>query len=398
MSEILNIAQTVDYDDSITKIEYHNYSPFINKFDNNDEIRISIHHQDLYVLPSESLIYIEGKLVKTADGKPLPVLRLTNNAVAFLFEEIRYELNGVEIDRNKNVGITSTIKNKISLNENEGRMLENAGWKLENRALNAEGSFNYCIPLKNILGFAEDYKKIVVNAKHELILIRSRTDLNAVYSEADECNISISKIIWRIPHVTVANPEKLSLLEIVASNKAIQMAFRSWDLYEYPSVPRTTHHTWAVKTVNQLEKPRYVIFVLQTNRKNLKDKDASRFDHCNLTDFKVHLNSEMYPYNNLNIKYNSDQYALVYDMYCKFQQSYYNRGCEPLLTLEQFKTFGSMIVVDCSRQNEIIKIGPVDIKLEFKTSDNIPENTSAYCLLIHDRIVQYNPLTSEVQK
>lgn len=398
MSEILNIAQTVDYDDSITKIEYHNYSPFINKFDNNDEIRISIHHQDLYVLPSESLIYIEGKLVKTADGKPLPVLRLTNNAVAFLFEEIRYELNGVEIDRNKNVGITSTIKNKISLNENEGRMLENAGWKLENRALNAEGSFNYCIPLKNILGFAEDYKKIVVNAKHELILIRSRTDLNAVYSEADECTISISKIIWRIPHVTVANPEKLSLLEIVASNKAIQMAFRSWDLYEYPSVPRTTHHTWAVKTVNQLEKPRYVIFVLQTNRKNAKDKDASRFDHCNLTDFKVHLNSEMYPYNNLNIKYNSDQYALVYDMYCKFQQSYYNRGCEPLLTLEQFKTFGSMIVVDCSRQNEIIKIGPVDIKLEFKTSDNIPENTSAYCLLIHDRIVQYNPLTSEVQK
>lgn len=267
MSEILNIAQTVDYDDSITKIEYHNYSPFINKFDNNDEIRISIHHQDLYVLPSESLIYIEGKLVKTADGKPLPVLRLTNNAVAFLFEEIRYELNGVEIDRNKNVGITSTIKNKISLNENEGRMLENAGWKLENRALNAEGSFNYCIPLKNILGFAEDYKKIVVNAKHELILIRSRTDLNAVYSEADECNISISKIIWRIPHVTVANPEKLSLLEIVSSNKAIQMAFRSWDLYEYPSVPRTTHHTWAVKTVNQLDKPRYVIFELQTNRK-----------------------------------------------------------------------------------------------------------------------------------
>lgn len=398
MSEILNIAQSVDYDDSITKIEYHNYSPFINKFDNNDEIRISIQHQDLYVLPSESLIYIEGKLAKTSDGKPSANSRLTNNAVAFLFEEIRYELNGVEIDRNKNVGLTSTIKNKVSLNENEGRMLANAGWILGNKTLNAEGSFNYCIPLKNLLGFAEDYKKIVVNAKHELILIRSRTDLNAVYSEDDDCSISISKIIWRIPHVTAANPEKLSLLEIVAANKAIQMAFRSWDLYEYPSVPQTTHHTWAVRTVNQLEKPRYVIFVLQTDRKNAKGKDGSRFDHCNLSDFKVHLNSEMYPYNNLNIKYTSDQYALVYDMYCKFQQSYYNRGCEPLLTLDQFKTFGAMIVVDCSRQNEAVKTGPVDIKLEFKTSVNIPANTSAYCLLIHDRIVQYNPLTSEVQK
>ena len=30
-----------------------------------------------------------------------------------MFDEIRYELNGVEIDRNRNVGITSTIKNYV---------------------------------------------------------------------------------------------------------------------------------------------------------------------------------------------------------------------------------------------------------------------------------------------
>jgi len=31
-----------------------------------------------------------------------------------------------------------------------------------------------------ILGFAEDYKKVVINAKHELVLRRSNTDVNAV--------------------------------------------------------------------------------------------------------------------------------------------------------------------------------------------------------------------------
>jgi len=32
-----------------------------------------------------------------------------------MFHEIRYELNGVDIDRNRNVGITSIIKNYVSL-------------------------------------------------------------------------------------------------------------------------------------------------------------------------------------------------------------------------------------------------------------------------------------------
>ena len=42
-----------------------------------------------------------------------------------LFREIRYELNGVEIDRNKNVG-ASLIKGMCSLSANKNNLLENA--------------------------------------------------------------------------------------------------------------------------------------------------------------------------------------------------------------------------------------------------------------------------------
>ncbi|EGI69327.1 hypothetical protein G5I_01942 [Acromyrmex echinatior] len=38
-----------------------------------------------------------------------------NNCVAFMFNEIRYELNDVEIDRNRNVEIISTFKNYLSM-------------------------------------------------------------------------------------------------------------------------------------------------------------------------------------------------------------------------------------------------------------------------------------------
>lgn len=48
--------------------------------------------------------------------------------MAFLFEEIRYEVCGVEVDRTKNVGITSTVKLLLSSSEHERKYLINAGW------------------------------------------------------------------------------------------------------------------------------------------------------------------------------------------------------------------------------------------------------------------------------
>jgi len=55
---------------------------------------------------------------------------LENNCVAFIFDEIRYELNDVEIDRNRNVNITSTLKNYIIVSSDtadRSMILRNAG-------------------------------------------------------------------------------------------------------------------------------------------------------------------------------------------------------------------------------------------------------------------------------
>ena len=399
MSRILDIKSVPAYDNSINKFEYHSYSPFLKAFNNSDEIRIAIQHQDLCILPNESYIYIEGTLRKKANGTVSATAKLVNNAIAFLFDEIRYELNGVEIDRTRNVGTSTTIKNFLSLSENESKMLYNSGWSPVEPTIPVNGNFNFCLPLKNLLGFFEDYKKIIVNAKHELILIRARSDENTyILADDDDVVLNIIKLQWRIPHITVADEEKLPLLKVIESNQPLQISFRSWDMYEYPTLPNATAHSWTVKTSTQLEKPRYVILALQTNRKYQKNKDVTIFDHCEVTDVKIHLNSESYPYDDLNTNFNHDHYALLYDVYSKFQQSYYERQSNPLLSREQFKSVAPIIVIDCSHQNESIKTGPVDIRIELKTNRNIPANTSMYCLLLHDRIVEYNPLTSEVHK
>lgn len=40
--------------------------------------------------------------------------------------------------------------------------------------------FQFCIPYNILLGFSEDYNRIAINARYELILIRSRVDANVL--------------------------------------------------------------------------------------------------------------------------------------------------------------------------------------------------------------------------
>ena len=49
-----------------------------------------------------------------------------------------------------------------------------------------------------------------------------------------------------------------------------------------------------IKTATQLEKSRYVIFAMQTDRKNVMSEDINLFN-CKLTNVKLDLNSECYP-------------------------------------------------------------------------------------------------------
>ncbi|XP_011859132.1 PREDICTED: uncharacterized protein LOC105556648 [Vollenhovia emeryi] len=371
MTDILNIGKEPIFDDHIVKIETHTYNPFANTiFGNSGEIRIPIQQQDLYTLPHESFLYIEGKLTTAKRIEGSDVI-LGNNCVAFIFDEIRYELDGVEIDQ--------------------------CGWDVSN---NGEGNFNSCVPLSMLLGFCEDYKRVVINARHELILIRSRNDNNCLFGPITlEPQLEIFKIQWQMPHVLLNEVNKLSMLRALESGQYLNMGFRSWDLYEFPLLQQTTKHSWAIKTATQLEKPRCVIFALQTNRKNIMSENVSQFNHCKLSNVKLYLNSECYPYDDMNLDFDKSKWSSLYDAFLRFRKRYCgNDDLTPGLTVDNFLEYGPFVTIDCSRQNESVKSATVDVRLEFECKENVQANTTAYCFLIHDRVVQYNPLTNVVRK
>ncbi|XP_059221617.1 uncharacterized protein LOC131996180 [Stomoxys calcitrans] len=393
MSNIINVLQKPQFDNAIIRKEYHSYISYLQSFQNNDEIRISIQNQDLYVVPGESFLYIEGFATK-ADSTVSASIKLLNNCIAHLFDEIRYELNGIEIDRTRHLGIATEIKNYVSLNESESRNLVNAGWAPSNTddLTLVSGYFNFCVPLKMLLGFAEDFDKIIVNAKHELILLRSKDDTNVLKSiiSSETCKLSILNITWKVPHIQLADVYKLQMLKVINNRQPLNISFRTWDMYYYPAVPSNTKVLWNVKLANENERPRFLLLGFKSSEK--------KFIHCDITNIKVHLNSDTYPYDDLNLKFDRNRFALLYDMYIKFQQSYYTREPQPLLTREKFKSEAPIIVLDVTHQNETVKTGPIDIRIELETSKNISPNTSLYCLIIHDKMFEYIPLTNEVRK
>ena len=41
---------------------------------------------------------------------------------------------------------------------------------------------------------------------------------------------------------------------------------------------------------------------------------------------------------------------------------------------------------------------PIDVRLEFDVSENFPANTAAYCLIMHNRITEYNSVSEGLER
>jgi len=151
----------------------------------NEDICSQIENQNNFWLPRESRITIEGKLAKNPNDSP--VVFVTNGLLQ-LFSECKYLLNGVEVDRTRGLGFASTLKAYCSLTPDELLSQHHAGWGGFADTVNATGEYYFkaCIRLKYFLGFAEDYRKILLGARQELILTRAGNDKNALYRAPPE--------------------------------------------------------------------------------------------------------------------------------------------------------------------------------------------------------------------
>jgi len=88
------------------------------------------------------------------------------------------------------------------------------------------------------------------------------------------------------------------------------------------------------------------------------------FDTCKLTNMKLYLNSEFYPYDDLNLVFDKCRAAILYDIYLRFRRFYYQiprKKNEPSFQLHSFLKGFTLVIIDCSRQNRSVKNDTVNI-------------------------------------
>jgi hypothetical protein len=159
----------------------------------------------------------------------------------------------------------------------------------------------------------------------------------------------------------------------------------------------TTRDEWLLQSMTSLERPRYILLVFQTDIRNKFGSDVNTFDHCKIRNIKAYINGKCFPYVDMNIDMKKKRCAVLYTAYTSFQKSYYGVEPKPHLTFSDFINQYPIYVFDCSKQNETVKSAPVDVRHEVEASESFPAATTAFYVVIHDRVVEYTPLMNMVR-
>ena len=424
MADILQITEDIPVDDSIYEYEYKEYNPIAGKAGdlNRGSIVIVIEAQDIYTHPAESFLIVEGKLVKDADNSEYAndnAICLINNAIMYLFSDVRYHLASHEIEVLQNPGHATTmlglLKYPDDFNKSQGLNQlwlpdENKG-TAENRKDNDNfnngffirqkyiinspvnnGSFSFKIPLKHFLGFCEDYKKIIYGMQQRLTLTRTGNN-DAIFRLAaiDAGKVNIEKIRWFMPHVIPSDAYRLQLDKIIERKEKIPVGYRMLQCDNTP-VSNNTGFTWRLGVKSSPDIPRFIIVGFQINKNNNQERNPAIFDHCNVRNIYVTLNAKRYPDTDYENDFRNNNYSRIYGDAATFRKKFYNMdelvsnpGIDPL----SYKNIFPLFLFDVSKQSEKLKTSVSDIHIKASFNNPPGDNVMAYAVIISDRLFHF---------
>ena len=427
MADILQITEDIPVDDSIYDYEYKEYNPIVGTDLNRGSIVLTIESQDIYTHPAESFLVIEGELRRRAravDGAVQyyaddAVVTLINNAMMYLFSDVRFHLASHEIEVLQNPGHATTILGLLKYpddfnksfgmnqlwvkDENTGaaeiRPAQDAfnnGFVIRRDYIitspNTNGKFSFKIPLKHFLGFCEDYKKILYGMQQKLTLTRTN-DNNAIFrTGADEGEVYLERIRWFMPHVIPSDAYRLQLDKIIEKKEKIPVGYRMLQC-DSSQVPATsTNFTWRLGVKSSPDIPRFIIVGFQTDKNNSQAFNPAIFDNLNVRNIYVTLNAKRYPDTDYDNDFTENHFSRLYGDAALFRKKFYNMdelvsncGINP----QEYKTIYPLFVFDVTKQSEKLKTSVSDIHIKASFGNNPGINTMAYAVIISDRLFHF---------
>ena len=125
--------------------------------------------------------------------------------------------------------------------------------------------------------------------------------------------------------------------------------------------------------------------------------DPALFDHCHLRNCRLYLNSEVYPYEGLNLDFDKDKYSIAYKMMQHCRKSLSERD-GAAISREDFKGKMPLICFDVSHFDAHVKNAITDVKVHLEFNAAPPGATTICLLIVSEQIIHYNPFTNIVQR
>ena len=156
------------------------------------------------------------------------------------------------------------------------------------------------------------------------------------------------------------------------------------------SVPESTSYTWRLSVKTAPEKPRFIIVGFQTAKDGDQTKNPSTFNHVNLSNAYLTLNSDRYPVFDYNLSFSNQKFSLVYGDAALFGVKFFGMNeliTQSNITPSDYKTLYPLFTFDVSKQIEKLKSSVVDIQIKANFTENVPANTKACALVISDKML-----------
>ena len=112
-----------------------------------------------------------------------------------------------------------------------------------------------------------------------------------------------------MPHVIPADAKMFSIYKTIESKVKVPVAYRTRQC-DMLSVPESTSFPWRLSAKTATEKPRFIIAGFQTAKDGDQTKNPSTFDHVNLRNAYVMLNSVRYPAVDYNLSFANQKNCL----------------------------------------------------------------------------------------
>lgn len=113
------------------------------------------------------------------------------------------------------------------------------------------------------------------------------------------------------------------MYKILEKGRKILVEFRARKLFEYPVMPLASSFNWQIQTTSITNKPLFVILAFSTNKNNIVKENITEFNHLNIRNARLYLNSTVVPYENLNLDFTTGIVAMAYKYFLYFPRFYY---------------------------------------------------------------------------